>query len=153
MFNKFLNSIVISAVMLPSAAFAGEIGVSHSALNSFRTGVGELNVKSTKHIQVNEQSLSFSGQLSNSEYLYMQDGFSNNGISDWIYKDQGNVSDKPNSGSLALGGIHGLGEVGQLSASLAKRTLSSTERINSNLSEKYSFSDSVFTQTSSTFSR
>lgn len=156
MFNNFLKVAAVGAVLFPSAAFAGEIGVSHSVANSVRTGTGKLTVESVKNVQVDEKSLSFSGQLSGAEYIYGQGGLSGAGLGEWKDgpdKDKGKGNDKPEGGTLALGGVLGSGEVGQLSASIAKRTLSSQETINSKLVENYSFSDSVFTQTSSTFSR
>jgi hypothetical protein len=156
MLKTIIKLTSLSVFFVPTVAFAGEIGVSHSVSNSVRSGTGNLTVESVKNIQVDEKSISFSGQLSGAEYEYGEGVFSGAGGKskvDGPDKDQGKGNDKEGSLSLALGGVLGSGEVGQLSASLAKRTLSSTETINTNLIENYSFSDSVFTQTSSTFSR
>lgn len=155
MFKSLIKLVTVSVFFVPSAAFAGEIGVSHTVSNSVRSGVGKLTVESVKNVQVDEKSISFSGQLSGAEYGYGEGVFSGTGIKsfeDGPDKDKGKGNDKTGP-AVGLGGVLGEGGVKQLSASLATRTLSSTETINSKLTENYSFSDSVFTQTSSTFSR
>lgn len=156
--KKIFVPLATLSILLPLPSFAGELGVSHSISNSVRSGTGKLTVESIRNVQVDEQSVSFSGQLSNAEFNYLGGGLSLSGqkptMVDGDDKDKGKGNDKTGaSGSLGISGGLGSGEVKQISASVGTRNLSSTESIKSNLVENYSFSDSVFTQTSSTFSR
>lgn len=155
MFKNFVKiSTIIVAVFSAPTAFAGEIGVSHSVSNSVRSGIGKLTVESIKNIEIAEKSISFTGQLSGAEFQYGEGAFSGSGFGmvDGPDKDKGKGNDKTGP-SLSIGGVLGSGGVEQLSASIATRQLTSTESINTKLIENYTFSDSVFTQTSSTFSR
>lgn len=158
MFKTISKIVVAVTIMAPSSAFASEIGVSHTLSNSVQSGTGKLTVQSIKNIQVNEQSLSFTGQLSGGKFEYLDGGISGilNSTTEGD-KDKDKDKDKYNStntnSSFSVSGVLGSGKVDQLSATLSKRNLSSTETIKSNLLETYSFSDSAFTQTSSTFSR
>lgn len=130
---KLLSCFIISIISLP--AHAGELGVSHSVSSSIKNGTGRLTVNSVKNIQVNEQSVSFSGQFSSAQFDYIS--------------GQASI---PNN-TLSLGGTIGDGALSQISGSIGFRKMKSTETMKTNLSEHYSFSDSSFNQTSSTFSQ
>lgn len=130
---KFFSCFVASIISLP--AHAGELGVSHSVSSSIRNGTGRLTVNSVKNIQVGEQSISFSGQFSDAQFDYISG------------------QSKVPGNTLSLAGTIGDGTLSQISGTIGIRKMKSTETIKANLSEHYSFSDSTFNQTSSTFSQ
>lgn len=132
------NIISITAFFTPFSAMAGEIGVSHSLSNFTKHGTGKLTIESIKNIHSDEKTISVSGQISGLNYKFNGDEFSKDSEID-------SKNELPNFTDSS-------GYLKQLSFSKSVKNSSSREKINTNLTENYSFSDNIFSQTSLTFS-
>ena len=158
MFNKIAGLTLSAPFILGASAFAGEIGVSNSYGHSWRAGTGQTTIEWNTKSQVAENSVSVAGKIDRSSTTSVTGGGSissgNGGWVDGDDKDKGKGNDK-DGGSTAggLGGSLSQSNSFAFAGSYSTRNYTEDTSVSGNTQEVYSFGQTNFTHSVSTFAR
>ena len=164
---KTISYALASSLVFAGSTFAGELGVTNSYGNSFRSGTGTTNIQWTTNAQLTEQSAFGAIKLETSSYnggSGFNNGWGNgdhdapghsgphNHAENGGDKDKGKGKDKDNGGLPNPGSSYG---DRAFAASLAFGTRNYTENtsVTGTTEETYSFGSSNFTHSVGVFSR